>query len=115
MELQECGTGQTVYKEPEEEPMEKDKKSKLKEFLENREKKRDEPIELDRSEVKCIDCDTTIYKGEDNIKLCICYGSFHNKNINLKKSSDGRIKLVFPKSFDIDNIEMLLNNLKNKK
>lgn len=90
-----------------------DKKSKLKAFLEARESRRQEDVELDKSEVKCPDCDTTIYKGEDTIVPCICYGQFHNKEIKIKKSKNG-IKIKFPKNFDIDNVEMLLDALKNK-
>ncbi len=85
-----------------------DKKSKLKEFLESRENKREESIDLNRSEIFCPDCKSLLYKGEDNIKLCICYGSFYNKEIKIQKAENGRVRFNFPKKFDIDNIEMLL-------
>lgn len=99
----------------EKEPMEETKKSRLREFLENREKRRQEAVELDKSEVKCPDCNTTLHKGEDkSIKLCICYGHHHNKEIKIKKSDNGKVQLKFPKSFDTDNVEMLLDALKNK-
>ena len=42
-----------------------------------------------------------IYKGEDDVKLCICYGDFMNKNIKINKSDDNRVKLDFPESFEI--------------
>ena len=90
------------------------KKSKLKQFLESREEKRQEPVELDKSEINCPDCNTTIYKGENHVKLCICYGDQMGKEIKIKKAENGRVKLKFPKSFDIENIEMLLDALKNK-
>lgn len=94
-----------------------DKKSKLRTFLDRLEhKKRNDSYIFDKSEIHCQDCGTVLYKTEDkSIKLCICYGQFHNKEISLKKSEDGKIKLNFPKSFDIENIEMLLETLKNTK
>lgn len=93
-----------------------DKKGKLKQFLEAREKKRQEPVELEKGEIKCPDCESTLYKKEDtSIKLCICYGEFHNKNIKLQKSSNGKIRLKFPKSFNTDNVEMLLQGIKENK
>lgn len=99
-----------------EETMEDDKKTKLRQFLENRDKKRQESVEIDKNEVKCPDCDTTLWKSEDKnrIKLCICYGDHMNKDIKFTKSNNGKIKLNFPKKFDIENIEMLLDALKNK-
>lgn len=92
------------------------KKSKLKEFLEGREKKRTEKVHLDKSEsISCPDCETNIYKGENHIKLCLCYGEHFNKEIKVKKSEDGRYNFKFPKSFDIDNIEMLIEAIKSNK
>lgn len=107
--------------EDEEEPKEDimdnlSKKSKLKEFLENREKKRQEKVELDKSEhISCPDCKTNLYKGEDFFKLCLCYGSHYNKDIKIKKTEDGKYKFKFPKSFDLDNVEMLLDAIKENK
>lgn len=98
------------------EELSKNKKSKLKQFLEGREKKRQEKIELDKNdEIGCPDCGTDLYKGENYFKLCVCYGDFHNKEIKFKKSKDGKIKFKFPKSFDIDNVEMLLDAIKGNK
>lgn len=91
-----------------------DKKLKLKEFLENRQKKVED--KLDKSEnLKCSDCNTTIYKsGENHIKCCICYGEFHNKNIKIEKN-ENTVRFKFPKGFDQENIEMLLDSLKKIK
>lgn len=100
--------------EKKEGPVKEDKKSKLKDFLAFRESKRQEPIEIDKSEnINCPDCDTNLYKKEDDgITLCICYGQSMNKTIKFKKSEDGTIKLKFPKKFDIENIEMILDAIK---
>ena len=92
------------------------KKSKLKEFLDSREKKRTEKVHLDKSEsIACPDCDTNIYKGENHIKLCLCYGEHFNKEIKVKKTEDGRYNFKFPKSFDTDNVEMLIEAIKSNK
>lgn len=96
----------------EEKPMQ-DKKGKLKEFLEQRQKKNEKDIELDKSEIKCPDCDHILYKGEDKINLCVCYGEHFNKNLKIKKNEDGSVKIKFPKDFGVDNVEMLLEALKN--
>jgi hypothetical protein len=101
--------------EQEEEPKEEamGKKSKLKDFLEKRNKKEHE--EIDKSEdLNCPDCDTVIYKsGENHIKCCVCYGNFRNKEIKFIKNANG-VKFKFPKDFDVDNIDMILDALKNK-
>lgn len=90
------------------------KKNKLKEFLENKNKKENDII--DKSEdLECPDCTTTIYKsGDSHIKCCICYGYFRNKEIKFSKK-EGNIAFKFPKTFDIDNINMLLDTLKRNK
>lgn len=92
------------------------KKSKLKEFLESREKKRQEQVELDKGEkIACKDCGDTLYKGENHFKLCLCYGEHYKKEIKIKKTEDGKYKFKFPRSFDIDNVEMLLEAIKSNK
>jgi len=98
----------------EEKSMEKCKKSKLREFLESREKKRQEPVELDKAEISCPDCGTVLYKteGKNKIKLCICYGQFHGHELKFIKKGNNKIQIKFPKNFDLDNIEMLLDTVK---
>jgi len=72
---------------------------------------------MDKSEdVKCPDCKTTIHKKEsEEIIPCVCYGEWFNKSIKINKSSEGKVKINFPKKFDIENIEMLLEALKARK
>lgn len=92
------------------------KKSKLRDFLDNRENKRKEDIELGKGEeINCPDCGTNLYKGEKHFKLCICYGENYNKEIKIKKTEGGKFNFKFPKSFDIDNVEMLLEAIKSNK
>lgn len=99
----------------EEKPME-EKKSKLRQFLDNLEKKRQESVEMDKSEdIKCPDCKSTILKKEsDEIVPCICYGEHMAKPIKITKTENGKVKIKFPKNFDIDNVEMLLEALKKQ-
>lgn len=77
---------------------------KLKEFIEN--KKR-----LGKTEVKCIGCGTELLKSDKYITLCICYGENQDKKIKINKSESGFV-LDYPKKFDKENIEMLLQSFK---
>lgn len=100
----------------EKQPMEENSKSKLRQFLDNMEKKRSDTVELDKSEdIKCPDCRTRIYKKETTeIIPCVCYGEHMAKPIKITKNEDGKVKIKFPKSFDIENVEMLLEALKKQ-
>jgi len=92
------------------------KKSKLREFLDTREHKRKEKVELEKNEnISCPDCASSLYKGEDHFKLCICFGDNYNKEIKFTKSEDGRVVFKFPKKFDTDNVELLLEAIKSNK
>lgn len=107
---------QAARPEVEEIPMEDNSKSKLKQFLDNIEKKRSESVTLDKSEdIQCPDCNTTIYKKQaTEIVPCICYGEHMAKPIKINKSEDGKVKIKFPKNFDIENVEMILEALKKQ-
>jgi len=93
-----------------------DKKSKLRQFIEDRNKTSLSQEDVEKSEINCPDCTAALYKKADNkISLCICYGDFYKKEIDIKKSQKtGEYRLKFPKSFDSENIEMLLEAIKNK-
>jgi hypothetical protein len=86
-----------------------EKKSKLREFLENRQAR-----QMQKNEIHCPDCGSALHKGGDLIKLCICYGEFMDKEVKINKNEDGSVKLKFPKNFDSENIAMLLEVLKRK-
>lgn len=109
---------QVEQEKPEEENKEEEKmdskKSRLRQFLEKREEKRKEKVQIDKSEVKCPDCKSTLYKNEykNKINLCICYGDNMNKDIKFVKSENGKVNFKFPKSFDIEDVEMLLDAMK---
>ncbi len=91
---------------------EKNKAQKLKDFIEQS-KKRQEEAQIEKSEnISCPDCGTGLYDGGRKLTLCICYGADWNKNIKIKKTEDC-IKMKFPKNMDTENIEMLLNTLRN--
>lgn len=102
--------------EVKESPEVENKKSKLKQFLEKREEKRKTPLEITKTEVKCPDCKSTLYKSEKEkkINLCVCFGEHRGSSIFFKKSENGKVKLNFPKNFDIENVEMLLDIIKKK-
>lgn len=62
--------------------------------------------------LSCPDCDTNIYKANDNkIKCCICYGEFFGSDIKIIKKEDG-CSLKFPKDFGPYNIKNLLKVIK---
>ncbi len=93
----------------------KPKKSRpLSDFVENRKKKlgkKEHFVQMQKSEeVSCPDCSQTIF-NDSGFSACICYGNVGK--VYLKKSEDG-VKLSFSKSWDKDNIEMLLEVLRRK-
>jgi hypothetical protein len=85
---------------------------RLAQFLEKRQKK-EFSIQLTKSEaIDCPDCGKAIF-NQSGFSGCICYGSDMNKKVLLKKTENG-VKISFPRSWDIDNIEMLLEVLQKK-
>ena len=94
-------------------PMEKGSK-KLNKFLEHRKKKihkKEFHIHLNKSEtVSCPDCGNMIFNGS-GISACICFAE--SSKVHLKKTEDG-IKISFGKSWDIENIEMMLALLRGQ-
>jgi hypothetical protein len=96
-------------------PEDKDKvmkrELKLKEFLDNRAKKKDKiyKVQMTKSEVACPDCGRTIIRNE-KYTGCVCFGSDCNNELAIQKSENSAI-LKFDKSWDKDNIETLLKIL----
>jgi len=88
------------------------KKSRpLQEFLEKRKKPKEFSVQMAKGEmVSCPDCGKDIFNG-NSLTPCICYGDYGK--IFLKKTENG-IKVRFSRSWDIDNIEMLLEVLRKK-
>jgi DNA-directed RNA polymerase subunit RPC12/RpoP len=88
---------------------------KLKKFIEKKAKKasREFQISLNKTEtVKCDDCKKEIFvKGA--FSGCICLGADWNNKIFIKKNETG-FTIKFPRSWDIENIQMLLETLRNK-
>lgn len=93
-----------------------EKKSKLAQFMENVDnKKTSEEVKMGRAEISCPDCKTILHKKEDeNIKLCLCYGDLNNTLLKLKKTQNGSVKISLPKSFDAEDVAMLLEAIRNK-
>jgi hypothetical protein len=91
----------------------KDKKNKLKDFL-NKKVKKTESVKILKQEIKCPYCSTTIFKGGDSIDLCVCFGEDFGNSIKIKKNKNNEYTFKYPKNFSIDNATMLLGFLKKK-
>lgn len=97
--------------------MEKKQKKnlKLKDFLDNRnQKKVKHLVSLEKShKIQCPDCRSTILK--DFVYTgCVCFGENMGSNIVLKKNEFG-FSVDFDKSWNKDNIEMLLAILRKQR
>ena len=97
--------------------LEPKKKRPLEDFVENRKKKlakKEFSIEIKKSEeINCPECNGILF-NDSGISACLCYGSDMGRKVFLKKTEDG-YKISFPKSWNEDNIEMLLDVLRSKK
>ena len=91
----------------------KDKKSKLKEFLENR-KEHTKKVEIKKEELVCGDCGSKIEKTEKVLKPCVCFGALIDSHIKIKKSEGSVYTIKFPKDFDSENISMFVRILKKQ-
>jgi hypothetical protein len=91
----------------------KDKKSKLKEFLESR-KEHTKKVEIKKEELVCGDCGSKIEKTEKAIKPCICFGALIDSPVKIKKSEGSVYTVKFPKEFDSENINMFIRILKKQ-
>lgn len=87
------------------------KSEKLKNFLEQKEAKKRQFAFEKREHINCPYCDSSLYSGGDCIELCICYGEDWRSNIKVTKTENS-IKMSFPKNIDPENINMLLQTLK---
>lgn len=86
---------------------------KLENFLKKSQGDPRQEAEIKKAErISCPDCGFSLYEGGKSLTLCICYGEDWDKNIKIQKSEKA-IKMQFPKNIDPENIEMLLNTLKN--
>lgn len=93
------------------------KMSKLKQFLE---RKKSKPVgsagfavALSKTEkVNCPDCGQTIF-SDQSWKGCVCFGDDRDNKVFINKTENG-ISIMFPKSWDSENIKMLLEALKRK-
>ncbi len=87
----------------------------LKGFLEKKASKRNESfnIQIEKNEkVNCPDCGKEIFvKGM--YSGCICFGDDRKNKIYIRKTEDG-FSMRFPKSWDVENIQMLLEALRDR-
>ena len=90
---------------------------KLKQFLEKKAAKAKTPsyeIKIEKSEsVTCPDCGNKIF-DEGGFSGCICFGPDRNKKIHIRKNENG-VQLSFSKQWDHENIEMLLEVLRERR
>lgn len=99
------------------EKMEK-KPLKLKEFLEKKKEKKASSnpsyeIKIEKNEnVTCPDCGKKIF-DESGFSGCVCFGPDRNKKIHIRKHEEG-VALSFSKTWDKENIEMLLEVLRER-
>lgn len=85
-------------------------KSKIKQILD---KRRSPEIVIAKGETfNCPDCGTKIF-AQGNFTPCICFGDDRHKKIFLAKSEHG-FKVKFSKSWEPENIELILEALKAK-
>jgi hypothetical protein len=90
------------------------KGSPLKDFVERKKKPKEYHVELTKSEkVDCDSCGQMIF-GNGMFSCCLCFGQDQHKKIWLKKTEDG-IEIKFSRSWDSENIEMLLETLRSNR
>ncbi len=100
----------------EKKPVMQKKPLKLKQFLEKKAAKANPSyeIKIEKSEsVTCPDCGNKVF-DESGFSGCICFGPDRNKKIHIRKSENG-VQLSFSKQWDSENIEMLLEVLKERR
>jgi len=105
----------SIANDKEPEFIEAPKKKLLKDFLDKKTKKRQPEfqIEISKSEVvTCPDCGKDIFSN-GSYTGCICFGDDRDNKIYIKKTENG-VSMRFPKSWDADNIQMLLETLRSK-
>jgi hypothetical protein len=90
----------------------------LKSFLDKKsskiEKKEYTIVNLTKNDsVNCPDCDQQIL-GKGMFTHCVCSGSDRSKKVWIKKSENG-VKVSFSRGFDPENIQMILDALRNKR
>lgn len=90
---------------------------KLQKFITDRKTPKQEYfIELVKSDPQstdCPQCGKTIFNGT-GFSNCVCFGDNRNSKVYLKKTEDG-LHISFSKSWDADNILMLLEFLRGKR
>lgn len=85
----------------------------LKEFLDARKSKNEFKIQMEKSEtISCPDCHKEIFSSS-GFSGCVCFGENYDSKVRIKKTESG-VKISFPKHWTPDNIEMLLEVLRNK-
>lgn len=89
------------------------KGSPLKAFLERKKKPKEFHVEMTKSETRdCDSCGQTIF-GKSGFSGCLCFGLDQNRKIWIKKSEDS-VQIRFSRGWSVENMEMLLENLRKR-
>lgn len=90
------------------------KKLKLQEFLENKKKKKQPKLDfkIEKAEASCLYCNQSLFTPE-GFSGCVCLGEDQSNTILLAKTEQG-LKVSFHKSWDIYNIQLVLEALKKR-
>lgn len=89
------------------------KELKLKSFLDKKNKKKEGfEFAIEKSEnATCGDCGQVLFDSENWHSGCICVSEDMNKKVTLKKTENG-VNLKFAKSWDQENVKMLIDSIK---
>lgn len=93
---------------------EKLKSTKLKDFLDKRQKKKEQKFvfKMEKAEAVCPHCREALF-SEGIFSGCVCLGEDQQNQILVAKSETG-VQFAFHKSWDNENIQMVLEAIKNK-
>jgi hypothetical protein len=107
---------QMINESSKEEKPKEQKQFKLKDFLSSRSKKLEKNEVIVKFETlektECPDCGKNLFEG-NQFSGCVCLGDDRDNKILIKKTENG-VKLKFPKTFDPENMQMLLEILKKR-
>ena len=90
------------------------KSTKLKDFLDKRKKKKEQKFvfKMEKAEATCPHCKENLFT-EGCFSGCVCLGEDQQNQVLVAKSENG-IQFSFHRSWDVENVQMVLEAIKNK-
>jgi hypothetical protein len=90
------------------------KSTKLKDFLDKRKKKKEQKFvfKMEKAEATCPHCKESLFT-EGCFSGCVCLGEDQQNQVLVAKSENG-IQFSFHRSWDVENVQMVLEAIKNK-